>query len=201
MLGAVQAALLGIPKSAPKTYATWNPADKDASLTLSNGNLTVSRSAANWGSVRATMSKTTGVWSYEMYINTVSAVDYHFIGVAISTAQLGLNGFWAANGYSGGSYQGGTCYWNGVSSQPSSTGIVAGDYLGVKIDMSDAANVTQTFYKNGTSYGSLTKARSASGAAYFPAYSLRDTNAATANFGQTNFAYPILGNGIDGIYI
>lgn len=48
-------------------YATWNPADMDPGLTISGGNLTVTRSASGWVSVRATQSKSSGKWYYELY--------------------------------------------------------------------------------------------------------------------------------------
>lgn len=39
------------------TYATWNPSDKGAALTLSGGNLTVTKTTAGAELVRSTISK------------------------------------------------------------------------------------------------------------------------------------------------
>lgn len=49
------------------TYATFNPADIAAGLTLSDGDLTVTRSAGGWVSVRATQGKSSGKWYFEFY--------------------------------------------------------------------------------------------------------------------------------------
>jgi hypothetical protein len=62
-LGFMQAApvLLG----APTNYGvTWNPADKDASVTLSNGDRTATGTSGSSGLVRATSFKSTGKWSF-----------------------------------------------------------------------------------------------------------------------------------------
>lgn len=37
------------------TYATWNPADKNANVTLSGGNLTMVTSVGSWCGARATI--------------------------------------------------------------------------------------------------------------------------------------------------
>jgi hypothetical protein len=53
--------------STPVVTVTWNPADIGANLTLSNGNLTVSKLATDsgWTTVRATLSKSTGKRYFE----------------------------------------------------------------------------------------------------------------------------------------
>jgi hypothetical protein len=38
-----------------KTYATWNPSDKNANITLSSGNLTATASTVNHFACRATI--------------------------------------------------------------------------------------------------------------------------------------------------
>lgn len=40
-----------------KTYATLNPSDKDAAITLSGGDLTMTSATNAWRSVRATIGK------------------------------------------------------------------------------------------------------------------------------------------------
>lgn len=53
--------------AAPPVTVTWNPLDKGANITLSNGNLTASKLAtdAGWTTVRATLSKSTGKRYFE----------------------------------------------------------------------------------------------------------------------------------------
>jgi hypothetical protein len=68
---------------------TWNPADKGANITLSNGNLTIANSSTVAG-VRGTTSKTTGKVYYEM---SWTGSNFNFLtssgcGVSLSTASL-----------------------------------------------------------------------------------------------------------------
>lgn len=68
---------------------TWNPADKSASITLSNGNLTCELGVyAFFESVRATEGKAFGKWYFEADFNPYVAYK-HWIGVGQSTASLG----------------------------------------------------------------------------------------------------------------
>lgn len=67
------------------TYATWNPADKGANITLSGGNLTATTSAFAWDAVRTTISKSTGKWYFEM---SITANNLGFSGIGKSTATL-----------------------------------------------------------------------------------------------------------------
>ena len=67
-------------------YATWNPSDKHADITLSNGNLTAANSVGGYKGVRATLGVTSGQHYWEI---TVDAGINLFIGVADSSADLG----------------------------------------------------------------------------------------------------------------
>lgn len=73
------------------TYATWNPADKDADLTLSNGNLSWTTGVAEFASARANMGKATGKWYWET--NEVEGVGgtYAFGGIAQNTFAMTNN--------------------------------------------------------------------------------------------------------------
>lgn len=72
--------------SAP-SYATFNPLDKHANITLSNGNRTASCSAgAGWFGVRATSFKTAGKWLFEVIVEAGGA--HMMVGVATSSASL-----------------------------------------------------------------------------------------------------------------
>lgn len=56
-----------VPGGGGSTYATWNPADIAAGLSLSGGDLIVTRSGSGWAGVRANMGKSAGKWYYELY--------------------------------------------------------------------------------------------------------------------------------------
>jgi hypothetical protein len=67
------------------TYATWNPSDKNANITLSNGDLTVTAAGSGWISVRATQFKSSGKWYYEI---TIGTDNWSSFGVGSSSATL-----------------------------------------------------------------------------------------------------------------
>ena len=73
------------------TYATFNPSDKSAGITLSNGNLTASHSAG-WQAVRATMGKSTGKWYFEITQVGTYAGGENMAGVATSASPLDVLG-------------------------------------------------------------------------------------------------------------
>src|SRR6266566_3325751 len=52
---------------------TWNPSDKNASITLSNGNLTASVTTSSAKGVRSTTSRHTGKWYFRFLIVTIPA--------------------------------------------------------------------------------------------------------------------------------
>lgn len=55
-----------IVKTESIVYATWNPADKNANITLSNGNLTATWPWSIWYSARATIWKSSWKWYWEV---------------------------------------------------------------------------------------------------------------------------------------
>lgn len=92
----------GAGGSAPSaTYATWNPSDKNAGITLTGSNL-IESGGANVA-VRSTSGKSTGKWMAEVTVTTVGGLLF---GVGNSTASLAqfpgnnINGwsYYAANG-------------------------------------------------------------------------------------------------------
>lgn len=68
---------------------TWNPSDKSVNVNLSNGNLTAGTSTASESAVRATASKSSGKWYFEVSITSAAiAGNGPSIGVANSSAAL-----------------------------------------------------------------------------------------------------------------
>ena len=67
---------------------TWNPADKSANITLSNGNLTAAISANADSAVRSTTSKAAGSGKYYFEVTVTGTLANTGIGVASPTAVL-----------------------------------------------------------------------------------------------------------------
>ncbi len=159
----------------------WNPADKNASMTLSGSNLVATTTASStWVGVRGLFGMSSGKWYWENKI-TAGGSDGG-IGVGTTAASLGniVGGDAYGWGYSAGSGFAGN---NGAFVAYGATWGV-GDVIGVALDMTDG---TLTFYKNGVSQGVAFTGLTGT---LYPMLSLFDASgSATANFGATAFAY------------
>lgn len=174
----------------PAGTATWNPSDKNASYTLSNGDLTADSGAAVV-MCRSTISKSSGKWFWE---NTVTTEGYFFAGVATSSASL--SSFLGNDAHGYGYYHNGNKYNNG-SGAAYGASFTNGDVIGVALDM-DAG--TLTFYKNGSSQG---QAYSGLSGSFFPACGNGSGSGASvcvANFGASSFAYSVPSGHNPGVY-
>lgn len=178
---------------AAQTFATWNPSDKAASITLSGSDLIATFSVANgWGGVRSTIGKSTGKWYWEY---TITVADVNTImdhAVAQSGANLTINlrdqttswSFFGLNGNkSNNSY---IAYGSGQSQ---------GDVVSIAIDM-DAGKiwwgVNGTWQASGDPGAGTNEAFSnLSGTIYAAWASDILDNAATANFGASAFAHSV----------
>ena len=69
------------------TYATWNPADKGADITLSGGNLVATHTSDNAATVRANVGKSSGKWYWEI-TTTGHANQGWLFGVADGTTSI-----------------------------------------------------------------------------------------------------------------
>ena len=169
---------------------TWNPLDKNSWITLSSGNLTgTSMNEGNYGQVRATTSKSEGIYQWEVTIQG-SAIDSMAIGVVTIDAPFNSSQFWGW-GVDEWSYlsNDGTLRHNGASTAYG-TALNVGDVLGMVLNM-DAQ--TLAFYKNGVALG---VAFTSLPDALYPAISIignPSEGQARVNFGATTFAYPIAG--------
>lgn len=162
---------------AGSTYATLNPADKGANVTLSGGNLTASCAGAA-DMVRATLSKTTGKWSYEV---TVGSGAGWLMGVAKATAALTFVGGDADGwGYYG---TDGKKYNNGLGAVYGAT-FTTGNIIRVEYD---ADSGVLEFFKTNVSQGTI--ATGWGGLTIFPAVSgdTSGTDVVTVNFGASAF--------------
>lgn len=126
------------------TYATLNPSDKSADISLSWGDLVATNATAWWDSVRSTISKSSWKWYWECKLTSTAGWNV-LIWIWKSWASLNnfvwsdANGWWWYNSSSkfnsGSSY----AYWTWT--------FVTNDVIWVAMDL-DAGTID--FYKNNT---------------------------------------------------
>lgn len=169
-------------------YATWNPADKDANVTLSNGNLTCVTGVSNKG-VRSTLGKSSGKWYCELTRTGTGGV---YAGISTASVDLtsptpvGTLSYLTSGGiYNEGSFVG------------AYDSIDNGDVWSMALD-ADAKTVK--FYRNGIQQGS-TATYTFSNPVYLRAVLNSTADTLLANFGATAFAYPPPGGYNAGLYV
>jgi SPRY domain len=166
---------------------TWNPADKDPDITLSNGNLTASASSGTFGnSVRATAGKSAGKWYWEL----VSAQTEHvYFGVALSTHELNTDIGQSANSWS--MLDDGRKYHNAsAASYGSDPG--ANAVIGIALDM-DAGKIwwaiNNSWQASGDPGAGTNAAYSNVTGTVYPAVTVIDGKAVTARFAAAAQSY------------
>lgn len=170
--------------------ATWNPADKEASLTLSNGDLTVTQPGSNgWRSVRSTLSVSSGKYYWEITIDDAQGGDT-LIGAG--TSSFAITSYCGSDADSYGWYGSGSKYNNGASSGYAPT-YTTGDVVGVALDLD---NGKIWWSKNGTWTGDPVagtgEAYSGLSGEFYAAVSPYNANKIlTANFGASSFSYSV----------
>lgn len=172
------------------TYATWNPSDKDASFTLSGGDLTAANDGSGFAICRANTGVSTGKWYWEITINTLGSSK---IGIAKSTESLSN---YLGSGAGGYSYADNGDIWNnGSNTTLCSCPQTAGDVVGIKLDLNAG---TIEFLLNNTSLGVAFTGLSGT---FYPAvsggFSVSDY---TANFGASAFVYSVPSGYNAGVY-
>lgn len=155
------------------TPTTWNPADKAATVTLSNGNKTA---VASGGSVRSVYGVIGGKWYWEYNISSGSD---QMVGVATPAAALGNwpgqdAQAWAYEKSSGG-------IWNNGSTIQ--TVAASGTNIGILLD---ATAKTLRFRRNGVLVGSDI---TLTGSVWHAIFGYGST--CVANFGASSFAYSV----------
>ncbi len=161
----------------PPTYATWNPADKQSEVVLSNGNLTCTNSGGET-SVRATIGKSSGKWYWELTTNnfgTPSTYNSYACGISRAGQDLTLIvGYNMPNSY--------------VVRAINETSV---NVYSCSLDM-DAG--TFTVLKNGAAWAGSTAVGTAPtpGIVYYPTASpYVGGDNFTMNFGATAFVYTV----------
>ena len=159
-------------------YATWNPLDKGANFTLSDGNLRIDYGNPAWSALRGNFGIPSGQWYWEVY----SPGTYVMAGIATKNASLANYIGSDANGYSYYSINGEKNY-NGSGAAYGDTWTVPST-IGIAFD---SENGTLEFFNDGVSQG--VAFTGVTPAEYFPAVSHYATSWVVANFGQRPFAY------------
>lgn len=174
------------------TYATWNPSDKTANATLSNGNLTMTNAAEGWNAARSTVSVTEGKWYWEITLTTDQDTA---TGTALSTAVLDNPFFfntdgWAYNAANGNKRANGvdSAYGNATSD---------GDVMSIALDMDNGKlwwGINGTWQASGDPAAG-TNAAFTTGIAGTRQYACDagypNGSNRTANFGATAFAHAV----------
>jgi hypothetical protein len=173
------------------TFATWNPADKSASVNLSGGNLTAA-APGSVGAVRATVGMLNGRWYWETQIKVLPTGGTNCsIGIArqtwpIGTAQLGFTidsaGWWQATGQ---------LYTNSVG--VAGFTMAASDTICHLLDL-DAR--TYSIRKNGGAWITI----SLPAGTWYPAVTVVNGGTISANFGASPFAFAVPDEANAGVY-
>lgn len=188
--------IFGSKNSGGNTYATWNSADKAANISLSGGDLTVTRGGAGPAGVRATIGKATGKWQFEVKCISTTGVFDIFFGLANTTASLTALPGNDANGWAlalddGGYYHSGNL------------GFASGGFVAAVNDVFtlywDADAATMSIKRNGTVLTPNPLFSTLSGTLYPIICTQNDTTVLTANFGATALDFPEAGYN-QGIY-
>lgn len=166
-------------------YATLNPLSSNTSMTLVNGNLDVSSgtTATNFNAY-SSIAMSSGKFYCEVFMTTVTSAT--MIGVCPSTFDSSSARFYTLSGGVG-YFNDGNKYVSNVASAYGAT-YTANDVIGIALDMNAQ---TVTFYKNGTSQGTISASLTAGVPYYFVT---SDGSSSTGisqswNFGQRPFAY------------
>jgi hypothetical protein len=125
-------------------FCTLNFLSKASDITLSNGNLTATRSTASFSSVMSTIGVSTGKWYWEAKVVSLGIINFGVTktkqdGTTHSSVDAGRV-MYSSNG---------NVYDEGFSNTPYNTGVTftTNDIIGLALDL---INGTLAFYKNGT---------------------------------------------------
>lgn len=182
-------------------YATWNPSDKNANITLSGSDLTATAANTSWKSARATIGNSSGKWYWEITVD-VSSDNRTTHGVGSLSATLND---WVGSDDYGWGYAGitGYKYHSDIGVVYGST-FAAGSVIGVALDLDDGKI---WWAKNGVWQASGNPATGAnpaytglSGTCYPMCTCYAINSKITANFGASAFSYSVPAGFNSGFY-
>jgi hypothetical protein len=177
-------------------YCVWNPLRLDSTSTLSNGNLTVTKtSGGGYGLTTGTFAvPTSGKWYWEV---TITAFDYG-VAVGVTNTNDSTSTYIEDGTYSCGYYStNGNIYYSTGNSAYGNTYAV-GDIIGVAVDMDNGAIYfakNNTYQNSGVPTSGASKTGAArtnlSGANIYPSIGgfTSQTHTLNINCGQRPFSY------------
>lgn len=173
------------------TLGTWNPADKDANVTLSNSDRTAT-TASNVAGVRATLGKTSGSWYWEVTLQSVGSGAYP-IQIGVTNASAPLDESFGDSFVPGAGLGSDGTLSESYSGESELCPFTTSDVIGVALD----ADMDVVFFSiNGVWQGGGDPTGRVNGipidlglAAAFPIVSLSGNAVAVANFGAQAFAH------------
>lgn len=163
------------------TYATLDPANKSANLTLTGGSgNTATNTSATWDSVKSTIGVSSGKWYWEMTANTLGSGQFSGIGL-VGDSNVTYSGT-GASSYSYLSINGNK--YNSNTPVAYAGAWAGGDVIGIALDMNAG---TIKFLKNnvdlGQAYSGITGTQ----------YAMHSSNGVGSifimNFGATALTY------------
>lgn len=182
-----------------RSMATWNPADKNANITLSNGNLTASSVVATGQSVRSSAAFVPGK-SYYFEVTRTSGSNI-YIGVGNASALLSAIPGANANSWSIGNTG---AVWNNGGSSAYTTSFSTGTTIGVYLKWKKDSDTWTLHFRKDASNLDLGKligiAFSGLSGTLYPMIGSTSTFNATANFGATLLAYEIPDGATPGVW-
>ncbi len=171
---------------------TWNPADKHANITLSNGDLTAATTNTAWESVRSILGVSSGKYYWEVTID-VSADPNFMIGAGTASATLSNHPGYDANGY-GYNAANGNKYLN---NSPVAYGdsYTTNDVVSVALDLDNGKiwwGKNGTWQASGDPAAGTNEAYSGLSGTFYAMVGLYFSgNEVTANFGASAFTYTV----------
>jgi hypothetical protein len=172
----------------PPTYATLNPNDKGATITLSSDSLSMSGSSAD--GVRATIGHSSGKWYFEATLTALSIGTWPgSVGLMTATAPLRISA--SSAGYFQFCPQPGPAVSWTNHSQSYGVAAAVNTVIGVAVDLD---NRQVTYYENGVSQGVGIPSSALSAGTYYPyvnSSSLGSASGWSLNFGAKPFAHTV----------
>jgi LEA14-like dessication related protein len=183
------------------TYTTWNPSDKSADITLSNGDLTAKSTNNGHDCARTIISESTGKWYWEITSDYDSGGLGAAVGIGVAGSSLSSA---VGSGVSDYAYRSGGKKGNSGSWEAYGDSWTTGDIIGIALDL-DAGKIW--FSKNGVWQASGNPA-DGTGEAFsgisdtmFGMFSLYYIDEQlTANFGDSAFTYSVPSGFSSGLY-
>lgn len=180
---------------------TWNPADKNAAITLSGGNLieTQASDPGNEVGVRAIASHSTGKFYHEIVITVASNLGNVIPGICTAAASLAAIMWTTADGFGYQPNSGVLVINNAVLGVTAATAAV-GDVISLAIDLTNLSAWIRVNAGNWNNSGTANPTTNTGGQSlstlnagpYFPYMNSRNTgDSATANFGGSAYAQSV----------